>query len=70
MGLLALGATGKVDAKVWAEWLDETNHQLVESLFAPSNLSNEQPNRLALAFKHFIEQRFPLLLALKVINQQ
>lgn len=70
LGLLAFSATGKVDAEVWTEWLGKTNHQLVESLFDSNNLSNEQPNRLSLAFKHFIEQRFPLLLALKVINQQ
>lgn len=68
LGLLAYEATQAVDADCWAQWLWQGKHRLVSNVFSKDLGKHEQLAWLSSQFAYFIEHRFKLLQALRVIH--
>jgi hypothetical protein len=69
LALLAYLATQKVNARCWVDWiLQQAHQQASDSVFPPDINTPQQHAWLVSHYEKFIEQRFPLLLALKVVS--
>jgi hypothetical protein len=68
LGLLAYEATQAVDADCWAQWLWQGKDRLVSNVFSKDLGKHEQLAWLSSQFAYFIEHRFKLLQALRVIH--